>query len=192
MGAARISVGTGLGIRGMPAPMPRVMTRDVTSEVSASSALSLFTRAGDGRIQARRVGMPMADGCDAEPLVAQSDRLTCEGAVPRFKHQHRHRKSILAPGERNQLLEACGISPSPPRGEPGSGLITAPDQHLDLRLFAACTVRCICVHADHVGRVATRTRPMDVADGGATTSSRTRRSMGRVLEHAAADFPDVD
>ena len=37
-------VAAGLGIREMPAPMPKVLTRDVTPEVSASPALSLFAQ----------------------------------------------------------------------------------------------------------------------------------------------------
>ena len=62
------AVATGLGIREMPAPMPRAMTRTITPEVSASSALSLFARPGDGTIRARRVAVLVADGCDAGPL----------------------------------------------------------------------------------------------------------------------------
>ena len=74
----------GLGIREMPAPMPKVLTRNVTPEVSVSPALSLFARPGDGSIRTRRVAILVADGCDGEPLVALADRLTSEGAVPRF------------------------------------------------------------------------------------------------------------
>ena len=64
--------------------MPRAMTRTITPEVSASSALSLFARPGDGTIRARRIAVLVADGCDAEPLLAVTDRLIAEGAVPRF------------------------------------------------------------------------------------------------------------
>ncbi|MGZ8812266.1 MAG: DJ-1/PfpI family protein, partial [Thermoanaerobaculia bacterium] len=77
-------VATGLGIREMPAPMPKVLTRKVTPEVSVSPALSLFARPGDGSIRTRRVAILVADGCDGEGLVALADRLTSEGAVPRF------------------------------------------------------------------------------------------------------------
>ena len=72
------------GIREMPTPMPKVLTRDVTPEVSASPALSLFARPGDGGIRTRRVAILVADGCDGEALVALADRLTSDGAVPRF------------------------------------------------------------------------------------------------------------
>ena len=78
------AVATGLGIREMPAPMPKVMTRDVTPEVSASPALSLFARPGDGSIQARRVAILVADGCEAAAVDRPERSLDREGAVPRF------------------------------------------------------------------------------------------------------------
>jgi catalase len=78
------SVAAGLGIREMPAPMPKVLTRDVTPEVSVSKSLSLFARPGDGSIRTRRVAILVADGCKGAALVALADRLTDEGAVPRF------------------------------------------------------------------------------------------------------------
>jgi catalase len=77
-------VASGLGIREMPAPMPKVMTPDVTPEVSVSPALSLFARPGDGSIRTRRVAILVADGCDGEALASLASRLTSEGAVPRF------------------------------------------------------------------------------------------------------------
>ena len=82
--ALATAVATGLGIRELPPPMPKVLTRDVTPEVSASGALSLFARPGDGSIRTRRVAILVADGCDGAPLVALANRLTAEGAVPRF------------------------------------------------------------------------------------------------------------
>ena len=78
------SIALGLGMREMPAPMPKVLTRDVTPEVTVSPALSLFARPGQDCIQTRRVAMLVADGCDGESLNALADRLTSEGAVPRF------------------------------------------------------------------------------------------------------------
>jgi len=77
-------VAAGLGIRKLPAPMPKVMTHDITPEVSVSPTLSLFARPGDGRIQARKVAVLVADGCDGAALTAIVDRLTAEGAVARF------------------------------------------------------------------------------------------------------------
>jgi catalase len=78
------AVAGGLGIRELPAPMPKVMTRRVIPEVSVSPALSLFARPGDGSIRTRRVAILVADGCEADTLTALADRLTDEGAVPRF------------------------------------------------------------------------------------------------------------
>jgi catalase len=78
------AVATGLGIREMPEPMPKVLTRRVTPEVSLSPALSLFARPGDASVRTRRVAILVADGCERESLVALGDRLTEEGAVPRF------------------------------------------------------------------------------------------------------------
>ncbi len=77
-------VAQGLGIRVMPAPMPKVMTREVTPEISVSPALSLFARPGDGSIRTRRVAILVADGCDGKSITSLADRLTSEGAVPRF------------------------------------------------------------------------------------------------------------
>ena len=71
-------------MRQMPSPMPKALKRDVTPEVTTSPALSLFARPGDGSIRARRVAILVADGCDGEPLTALAERLTAEGAVPRF------------------------------------------------------------------------------------------------------------
>ena len=78
------SVAAGLGMRELPSPMPKVLKRDVTPEVTASPSLSLTARPGDGSIRTRRVAMLVADGCDGEALVALAGRLTDEGAVARF------------------------------------------------------------------------------------------------------------
>jgi catalase len=78
------AVADGLGIREMPAPMPKVMARNVTPEVSVSPALSLFARPGDGSIRTRRVAILVADGCEGSPLIELADRLTNACAVPRF------------------------------------------------------------------------------------------------------------
>jgi catalase len=77
-------VAAGLGIREMPVPMPKVMTREITPEISVSPALSLCARPGDGSIRTRRVAILIADGCNATALTALADRLTNEGAVARF------------------------------------------------------------------------------------------------------------
>ena len=78
------AVAGGLGMRELPAPMPKAMTRKVKPEVPVSPSLSLFARPGDGSIRTRRVAILVADGCEGGTLRALSDRLTGEGAVPRF------------------------------------------------------------------------------------------------------------
>jgi catalase len=78
------AVGAGLGMDELPSPLPKVATREVTPEVTISPALSLSARPGDGGIQARRIAILVADGCDGAPLIEVSDRLTAEGAAPRF------------------------------------------------------------------------------------------------------------
>jgi len=78
------AVAEGLGMRELPEPMPKVLTRDVAPEVVVSPALSLFARPGDGSIRTRRVAILVADGCDGKPLLALADRLIREGAVARF------------------------------------------------------------------------------------------------------------
>src|SRR5688500_9466366 len=76
------AVAAGLGMRALPAPMPKVMTRDVTPEVSASPALSLFARPGDGSIRTRRVAIIVADGVNGREVETLAERLAAEGAVP--------------------------------------------------------------------------------------------------------------
>jgi catalase len=78
------AVAAGLGLRDLPPPMPKVMTRAVTPEVTRSGALSLFARPGDGGIRARKVAFLVADGCDAVAVRALAERLAAAGAVPRF------------------------------------------------------------------------------------------------------------
>ncbi len=77
-------VGAGLGMRELPAPMPKVLKTDVKPEVAKSPALSLFARPGDGGVRARRVAILVADGVDGGVLNAIAERLTAAGAVPRF------------------------------------------------------------------------------------------------------------
>ena len=78
------AVGEGLGMRPLPAPMPKVLKTDVKPEVVRSPALSLFARPGDGSVRARRVAILVADGVDGGVLNAIAERLTAAGAVPRF------------------------------------------------------------------------------------------------------------
>jgi catalase len=78
------AVATGLGLRELPPPLPKVMERDLTPEVTTSPALSLFSRPGDGRIEARRVAVLVGEGSDLEAVQPLLARLTQEGAVARL------------------------------------------------------------------------------------------------------------
>jgi catalase len=78
------AVAEGLGLRELPPPMPRVLTRAVNPEVSTSPALSLFSRPGSDGIRTRQIAIFVADGCVGAPLVALAGGLTEQGAVARF------------------------------------------------------------------------------------------------------------
>jgi catalase len=78
------AVAQGLGIDPMPEPMPKVLRKKVTPEVTESPSLSLFTRPGDGSIATRRVAILVADGITSKPLMDLASRLAAAGAVPRF------------------------------------------------------------------------------------------------------------
>ena len=78
------AVATGLGMRTMPAPMPKVLDTDVTPEIEKSPALSLMARPGDGSIKARRIAILVADGADSQSLQKLASELLAAGAVPRF------------------------------------------------------------------------------------------------------------
>lgn len=65
-------------------PMPRVLAKVAKPEVSASPALSLFARPGDGSLATRRVAILVADGVDLAPLKKISQGLEKLGAVVRY------------------------------------------------------------------------------------------------------------
>ena len=71
-------------LRQLPAPMPRALDRDVTPEVTLSPALSLFARPGDTSLGGRRVAILVADGVDADSVMALAGVLAAQGAVPRL------------------------------------------------------------------------------------------------------------
>ncbi|MGE0592339.1 MAG: catalase [Vicinamibacterales bacterium] len=103
-------VASGLGMREMPVPMPKVLTEDVTPEVTTSRALSLFARPGDGSIRTRRVAILVADGCNGASLVALANRLTGEGAVPRVVAS---RLGAVQPSEGHAIEVDASIEAAP-------------------------------------------------------------------------------
>jgi catalase len=78
------AIATGLGMRQMPEPMPKVLETDVTPEVTESPSLSLTARPGNGSIAGRRVAVLVADGVEGKTARSIVDRLTADGAVARF------------------------------------------------------------------------------------------------------------
>jgi catalase len=78
------AVAQGLGMPSVPEAMPKASQRRVRPEIDVSPPLSLFARPGDGGIRTRRVALLVADGVDGKSLMSIHQRLTAEGAVPRF------------------------------------------------------------------------------------------------------------
>ncbi|MFL6663008.1 MAG: DJ-1/PfpI family protein, partial [Rhizobacter sp.] len=76
-------VADGIGIA-VPAAMPPVLARPATPEVTASPALSLMARPGEGGVKTRHVALLVADGIDARSLRTVHAALAAAGAVPRF------------------------------------------------------------------------------------------------------------
>jgi len=76
-------VAEGLGIA-VPAAMPKVLETPNAPEVTASPALSLSARPGDGSVRGMKVALLVADGIDGASLRAAHAALAAKGAAPRF------------------------------------------------------------------------------------------------------------
>jgi len=76
-------VAAGLGID-VPEPLPRIVEQPTAPEVTASPALSLFARPGDGSIRTRRIALLVTEDVHTASLQALHEGLLAEGAVPRF------------------------------------------------------------------------------------------------------------
>jgi catalase len=77
-------VADGLGMKEMPAPLPRALAKPAKPEVMKSPPLSLMARPGEGGIKARKVAILVADGIDGQQAVDIHAALFAQGAVPRF------------------------------------------------------------------------------------------------------------
>ena len=77
-------VANGLGIKEMPAPLPKVLEQPAKPEVLVSPSLSLMARPGDGSVIARKIAILVADGSNGESAIAVHAALLAHGAVPRF------------------------------------------------------------------------------------------------------------
>jgi catalase len=76
-------VAEGLGIP-VPEAQPPVKPRNPRPEVKRSPTLSLTARPGDGGIRTRCIAVFVAPGIDGAAVTALHQRLSDEGAVPRF------------------------------------------------------------------------------------------------------------
>ena len=81
-------VADGLGMKDMPAAMPRALEKPAKPEVTRSPALSLLARPGDGSIRGRKVAMLIAPGVAAQAVAQLHAALLAEGAVPRLVASH--------------------------------------------------------------------------------------------------------
>jgi catalase len=62
-------------------------------------------------------------------------------ALEFIKDQYRHCKPILATGDSEKLLEACGIPAALPNGKPDPGVLLAPDAVGAMARFIAAVAR---------------------------------------------------
>jgi catalase len=81
-------VAAGLGMRELPAPLPRALAKPAKPEVRNSPALSLLARPGEVGIRARMVALLAAEGVDGALLQAQAAALADRGAAPRIVGPH--------------------------------------------------------------------------------------------------------
>ena len=79
--AAQVAEGLGLDL---PDPLPRVLEKPSTPEVTTSPALSLTALPGETGVRTRRVAILVANGVHGASVKALHAALTGAGAVPRF------------------------------------------------------------------------------------------------------------
>jgi catalase len=77
-------VAAGLGMEDLPPSMPRALAKPAQPEVTASPALSLMSRPGDGSIRGRKVAILVAPGVQGEGVATVQEMLVAEGAVARL------------------------------------------------------------------------------------------------------------
>ncbi|RZL87467.1 MAG: catalase [Variovorax sp.] len=76
-------VAQGLGMA-LPQALPRALALPATPEVTASPALSLMARPGDGSVRTRKVALLVADGIEGDSIVRIQEALLEAGAVGRL------------------------------------------------------------------------------------------------------------
>jgi catalase len=73
-----------LGMREPPEPMPLALPTVARPEVTASPALSLLARPGDGSLMGRKVAIVVAPGVDGDAIRQVQEALVARGAVARL------------------------------------------------------------------------------------------------------------
>jgi catalase len=73
-----------LGLPAVPKPLPKALKNPPPPEVTASPALSLMARPGNGSIATRRIALLVANGVDSEAARTLHEGLAEQGAVPRY------------------------------------------------------------------------------------------------------------
>lgn len=79
--AEQVAAGLGMPV---PAPMPKALETVASPEITASPALSLMARPGDGSIRTRKVAILVADGVHGASVSAVQAALLAQGAVGRL------------------------------------------------------------------------------------------------------------
>ncbi|MBN9425294.1 MAG: catalase, partial [Burkholderiales bacterium] len=82
-----VQVAQGLGME-LPEPMPKTLADAPPPEITASPALSLSARPGDGGIATRKVAILVAPQVDATSVKTVADALIAQGAVARLVGAH--------------------------------------------------------------------------------------------------------
>ena len=77
-------VAEGLGIKELPAPLPKALKKTATPEVNLSPALPLMARRGDASITARKIAILVANGSIGASAKEIHEVLFAQGAIPRF------------------------------------------------------------------------------------------------------------
>ncbi len=94
--ALALAVADGLGMKALPPPMPRVLSRPAKPEVTRSPSLSLTARPGR-TVRGSRIALLVADGVQGKPVQTLQRRFSDAGAMAR----------VIAP--RLGTVEAQGV-----------------------------------------------------------------------------------
>ncbi|MGE0804658.1 MAG: catalase [Burkholderiaceae bacterium] len=82
------AVAVNLGMRELPAPLPKATNRTFKPEVRRSEFLSLLARPGMAGIRTRKLAILIADGISADCVLQLAQPLIAKGAVVRLVGQH--------------------------------------------------------------------------------------------------------